>query len=297
MTVGVRDPGYLPNVLARVEAARRLLRKNDLAENVRVMVEGILALATTQHELNKRLWEGTKGFAEPHADTHKGDGDSVAGLVLPEPIEAGDTGAIGDPALGMAPIGHEHAVPTGIPADLGNVLAEGSSLSLPRLDHVHKILARGKLNGVDVAIRNALDFRDNTIFTWTISDDPGNDELDILGGLSNEYKTAPAGATVKNATGLLVDDAICFIAPYACDVISVKAIRRDGTGATVNMRRNFTSEHLSSDLSVVAVDTLYDGGAIQNASYAINDIMEARVKSVAGSPTHMSIVAYVRRTG
>jgi|GEM_PF-2819157 len=107
----------------------------------------------------------------------------------------------------------------------------------------------------------------------------------------------PAGSTVKNAAGISSpDQAICFVAPWACEVINVKALRRDGTGATVNMRKNFTSNHLSSDLSLAAVDTLYDGGTIQNASYSAGDIMEAMVQTATGSPTHMTILAYVRRT-
>ncbi len=74
MALGVRDPGYLPNVLARVEKTRLLLSKGGLEPDLREAIEGILALATTQHELNKRLWEGKKGFPHPHAETHTGSG-------------------------------------------------------------------------------------------------------------------------------------------------------------------------------------------------------------------------------
>ena len=215
----------------------------------------------------------------------------------PMTIRAGHSGAVGDAGLGWTPGPHDHEVLVIPPVGLGNALAEGSAEELVRGDHVHKRDVRGKLNGVDVATKNALDFRSNTVIGFSVTEDIPNDELDILATLSNEYKTAPAGGTVKNASGISVDDAIVFIAPYACDVINVKGIRRDGTGATVNMRKNFTSEHLASDLSLPAVDTLYDGGAVQNVSYAEGDIMDARVKSVAGTPTHIAIVAYVRRTG
>jgi hypothetical protein len=215
----------------------------------------------------------------------------------PEEVQAGVAADPGPEEDGWASGTHRHAIETDAAIDLQDApSAEGTGTALARAAHIHKRDVRAKKNGTPVATRNALDFRDNTILTWTLTDDPGNDEVDVLGDLANTYKEAPAGATVKRAAGLLVDDAICFIAPYACDVIAVKGIRRDGTGATINMRRNFTSEHLASDLSLPGVDTLYDGGAVQNVSYAVGDIMEARVKSVAGSPTHLSIVAYVRRT-
>jgi hypothetical protein len=79
MTVGVRDPGYLPNVLARVEKTRALLAKGNLEADLREAIEAILALATTQHELNKRLWEGKKGVPEPHADSHIWGDDALGG--------------------------------------------------------------------------------------------------------------------------------------------------------------------------------------------------------------------------
>ena len=261
-------------------------------------IEGLDPKAAHQIELRyDEAMRGLQNFLKYMQEAADDGQPSGAYEDKSETIRAGHTGSIGDPEFGWAPGSHDHEVVVGVPVDLGNTLGEGSAPELVRRDHVHKVLVRGKLNGVDVATRNALDFRDNTVVLWTLTDDPGNDELDILADLSAEYKTEPAGATVKDASGISIDDAICFIAPYACDVLAVKAVRRDGTGATINMRKNFTSEHLSSDLSLPAVDTLYDGGAVQNVSYAIGDIMEARVKSVAGTPTHLSIVAYVRRTG
>jgi len=297
MPVGVRDPGYLPNVLARVEAARRLLRKSDLDESTRVIIEGVLALATTQHELNKRLWEGSKGFAEPHADTHKGADDSVSGVGIPEPIEAGDVGALGSPGGGYAPLDHEHPVPTGTPVDLGNALAEGSSLSLPRLDHVHKILARGKLNGGDVAIRNALDFRDTTFLVWTITDDPGNDELDIAVGLSATATIIWRGGTLLNPTGAATVDVGRL--PYAATVTNVRGKQVAGTppGTTINAQKNGSLTHLAADHNISAAGVWEDGGAVQNTAYAAGDYMQLMVTGLSTpKPSAVSVQVDLVRT-
>lgn len=104
------------------------------------------------------------------------------------------------------------------------------------------------------------------------------------------------GGTAKNSTGLSVSDIVVWEAPYNATVTAVRAVRKGGTGATINMRRNYTDEHLSGDLSLVAAGTTYDGGAVQNTAYAAGDIMEARIKSVAGSPTEIAIWARVERT-
>jgi hypothetical protein len=115
MAVNVRDPGSLPNVFARVERARVLLSGRKLDGDVREIVESLVALASTQHELNKRLWESKKGSPEPHAETHKAGDDDLTGAQLPEPIEIGDVGDIGDGGLGFAPIDHEHPVDLSVP--------------------------------------------------------------------------------------------------------------------------------------------------------------------------------------
>lgn len=121
MAIGVRDPGSLPDVFARVEIARQLLQDRRLDKDVRTVVEAVIALALTQHELNKRLWEGKKGTGEPHADTHKGGDDQVVGSQLPAKVVPCSPGDIGDPALGYAPINHEHPFDCGILTELKRI--------------------------------------------------------------------------------------------------------------------------------------------------------------------------------
>jgi hypothetical protein len=193
---------------------------------------------------------------------------------------------------GWASAGHEHPVITGPPATLANTTTEGTGTAIPRLDHQHKRDVRVKEDGADVSTRNSLDFR-NADLEWEISDDPGNDEVDIIGKLSSDSRTFVAGGTRPGATG--ASDAIVWEAPYAATIIAVRGIRIGGTGATVNAQRNFTSEHLASDLSLPSSGVVYDGGAVQNTAYVAGDILEARIKSASGSPADITILIRLRR--
>jgi hypothetical protein len=72
-------------------------------------------------------------------------------------------------------------------------------------------------------------------------------------------------------------------------VTAVKGYRVGGTGATINARKNGTSTHLASNLSLASADIWTDGGSVQNASYAAGDKMEIMIVSVSGSPTQIAI--------
>lgn len=105
----------------------------------------------------------------------------VAGAFYPADPEAVDASAAdpGDPTLGWSPGNHKHQALVGSPTGLGNANAPGVSDALARADHVHKRDVRVKLEGVDVATRNALDFRSTMFLTALALDDPGNDEVDV----------------------------------------------------------------------------------------------------------------------
>lgn len=93
----------------------------------------------------------------------------------PESIRAGHEGAVGDSGLGWSPGPHDHQVLTATAGSLGNSSSEGTGEELARADHVHKRDVRVKLDGADVATRNAVDFRES----FTAVDDSGNDETDV----------------------------------------------------------------------------------------------------------------------
>jgi hypothetical protein len=212
---------------------------------------------------------------------------------LPETVEAGSLGEAGGALEGWSSAGHEHPVVSGEPAALSNVVGEGTSSAIPRLDHLHKRDVRVKEDGVDAGTRNALDFV-NADLEWDITDDPGNDDLDITGKLSPDSRTFVAGGTKPGATG--ASDAIVWEAPYAATILAVRGIRvNGGTGATINARRNLTDEHLAGDLSLPTPGVVADGGAVQNTAYVAGDIMEARIKSASGSPSDITVLIRVRR--
>lgn len=95
------------------------------------------------------------------------------------------------------------------------------------------------------------------------------------------------GGTVLNPAAAI--NVIVWRAPFACTVTAVKGYRVGGTGATVNARKNGSSTHLSSDLSLSSADTWLDGGSVQNTSYSAGDAMEIMIASVAGAPTQVAI--------
>ena len=112
----VRNPGYLPNVAARVEAARQMLAQRDLDEDLRKVIQSLLDLATTQHELNKHLWESNRGL--PYGVL---DALAEAGIDL-SPDADGDGSA---QVSSAKPAPHTHLVPDvrGIVGDTELVLA------------------------------------------------------------------------------------------------------------------------------------------------------------------------------
>ncbi len=91
------------------------------------------------------------------------------------------------------------------------------------------------------------------------------------------------GGTLLDPTG--ARDITIWRAPYACTVTAVKGYRVGGTGAALNARRNGSSSHLASDLSLTSAATWTDGGSVQNTAYAAGDSLELRLISIAGSVT------------
>ena len=82
-----RPPGWLPDLVALPSDRERF--------------------ATIQRVL-QALLDGYSGRPAPHASTHKGGSDDVAGTTEPSAITPGMSGAIGDATAGFAPIGHIH---------------------------------------------------------------------------------------------------------------------------------------------------------------------------------------------
>lgn len=99
------------------------------------------------------------------------------------------------------------------------------------------------------------------------------------------------GGTIASLVGLdnTALNLIVWRAPYACTVTAVKGYRVGGSGATINARKNGSSNHLSGALSLTSADQWMDGGTVQNTSYAAGDKLEIMVVTAVGSPTQISI--------
>jgi len=108
-------------------------------------------------------------------------------------------------------------------------------------------------------------------------------------GLEWTAVTFSRGGTFVNADGVSTGNFIVWRAPFACTVTAVKGYRVGGSGATINARRNGTSNHLSIALSLTSADTWTDGGAVQNTAYVAGDKLEVMVVSATGSPTQIGI--------
>lgn len=115
----------------------------------------------------------------------------------------------------------------------------------------------------------------------------GNPSLDVSVPFSR------SGSIIQPLGALTV---VAWRALFACTVTAVKGYRVGGTGATVNARKNGSLSHLASDLSLSSADTWLDGGAVQNTSYVVGDLLELRLISIAGSPTQVAIQVDFTRT-
>ncbi len=104
------------------------------------------------------------------------------------------------------------------------------------------------------------------------------------------------GGTVVNGDGITAAiNVITWIAPYACTVTAVKGYRVDGTGATINARKNGSLNHLASNLSLTSASTWMDGGSVQNTSYSAGDKLEIMIVTASGSPTQIAVSVYFTR--
>jgi len=110
--------------------------------------------------------------------------------------------------------------------------------------------------------------------------------------------TEDHGGTVVDANGFSFTPELwipVWVAPYACTVAAVKGIKKDGTSFACNARKNGSSEHLSSDLTVSSDDTLTDGGAVQNTDYSAGDWLEIGITAFSGAVTRATVSVYFTR--
>jgi len=104
------------------------------------------------------------------------------------------------------------------------------------------------------------------------------------------------GATLQNTTsGLSADFTMVFRAYDGYTVDAIYCWREGGTGATVNVRKNGSSDLRSTDLSVASASTWTAFGTLQNNTLVANDYLEVEVASVTGTVTLLSWAFHMTR--
>jgi hypothetical protein len=161
-------------------------------------------------------------------------------------------------------------------AEVGDLIAvaatadAGTSIEVPNADHRHAH-GTGYAGGHTDVAGHAIDGAAHT-GTWEFT----------------------VNATILDPTAARF--VMCWRAPFAATVTNVRGHRKGGTGATVNARRNQTSDFLASDLSLASADVWTDGGAVQNTAIAAGDDIEVEIASITGAVTEIAIQVDLTRT-
>lgn len=116
--------------------------------------------------------------------------------------------------------------------------------------------------------------------------------LVATGDVTASSVTLPPGTVttsiVREINSPTVIDHVVWRAPYNCTVRGVYAYRVGGTGATVNALVN-TSNLLPSDINLSSANTWVTGTPLQNTAVTAGQSIILSVRSVAGSPTAVTI--------
>lgn len=116
--------------------------------------------------------------------------------------------------------------------------------------------------------------------------------LVATGDITASSITLPPGTVtqsiVREINSPTVIDHVVWRAPYNCTVRGVYAYRVGGTGATVNALVN-ASNLLPSDISLTSANTWVTGTPLQNTAVTAGQSIILSVRSVAGSPTAVTI--------
>lgn len=110
-------------------------------------------------------------------------------------------------------------------------------------------------------------------------------------GDTGSMATISRSASAYNSTGIpnSAVNRFLWVATVACTVTSIKGWRVGGSGAVINARKNGSSNHLASGLSLTSASAVLDGGTAQNTSYAIGDYLEFMIVSTSGTVTELGI--------
>lgn len=202
------------------------------------------------------------------------------------PVDADFAAEADGTATNPARADHRHHVTTpaaGYPLDVAAAEADGTANEPARADHVHAH-GSGYLANAHHTQAHDLDGADHTL-----AGEVAGEFLRATGATTFAIEVVPfsVGGVVLDPTGARF--VMLWRAPFAATVTNVRGHRKGGTGATVNARRNQTSDFLASDLSLTTADSWTDGGAVQNTAIVAGDDIEIEIASITGAVTEIAI--------
>lgn len=167
-------------------------------------------------------------------------------------------------------------------SNLAITLSGTSYIYIPILSLMHPLTTKGDLLTADTLPNRLAVGSDGKLLVADSSQSLG---------IKWDVQTFTKSAVIYLSTGI-ANTAVAFYAtkmPFACTVSKVRGKCVGGTSCTINARKNSTSTHLSSDLSVTQGAGWTDGGAVQNTAYAAGDDLELMIQSVTGAVTMIGI--------
>lgn len=149
--------------------------------------------------------------------------------LTPPTIQAGVPGAAGAEGSGWMSASAQVPIETGVPAGLANANSEGSGTSLMRSSALIKRDVRVRLDGTDIATRNALDFRSSSDHSINVVDNAVADNVEIT--VSARSSAPGLFPSADTGSGALSDVSSGFFAPEPL-IFYAYAGRAVGQGGT-----------------------------------------------------------------
>jgi hypothetical protein len=146
-------------------------------------------LLTIVPQLTRRSWEDVAPELQRFlARLWDSEGNGIPagwGKVIPPAVTPGTTGSMGaGNTAGWAAADHVHPVATGVVSGLSNTNEQGTSSSIPRLDHKHKRDVRVQAADADIGTRNAINFESSPNVAVSVVDEPGGDKVTVTADLT-----------------------------------------------------------------------------------------------------------------
>jgi hypothetical protein len=109
--------------------------------------------------------------------------------------------------------------------------------------------------------------------------------------VSKPFTFTRGGTLVNTVDYVAAMNVGVWYATCACTVTNVRGYRVGGdSSVAINARRNGSAtKHLNTDQTLANADTWYDGGNVQDITYAVGDKLEIMVTVASGNPTQVAI--------